>query len=247
MKLYSSAFIGFVLGFLMVMGYNNQPVDIIKTEVVPSFETILRPKEPVLTDKIKIEIFDDLTCARCSDFFLNTLPKIRNLRTESSEVEVQLYFIPDINNDRLAVAALGLKCAADQYKFWEMLQKMHENASEIGRRVTDRSAQELKLDMKAFGACIDGKKFQNNVEADLAYASEKTVTVKPTLIINDYRLLGAQPFENIQRVVNQMIKQKTAATPPITITQPPTDLKKELEKAFQLPPENQPQELRIKD
>jgi len=235
--LYSSAFVSMVLGFLMVMGYNNQPVEIVRTETPPEFVTIFAPKEPIATDKIKVEIFDDLVCKRCDTFFTETLPKIRDLEKESGEIELHLYFIPNINDELMSQAAMALKCAAEQNQYWGIFDQLHKNAPTLDSKNFSGWATELKMDSKAFKACMEGKKFQTDIESDIRYASEKIVSTKPTVLINNYRLVGAQPFENIQKVIRQIIRDRELERTEIQFGEPPTDLQGELQKAFQLPQE----------
>jgi protein-disulfide isomerase len=235
--LYSSAFVSMVLGFLMVMGYNNQPVEIVRTQTPPDFVTIFEPKEPMVTDKIKVEVFDDLVCKHCDTFFSETLPKIRDLEKESGEVELHLYFIPNINDELLSQAAMALKCAADQNQYWGVYDLLHKNVATLDSKNFGEWATDLKMDPKVLKACMDGKKFQSEIESDIRYASEKMVSTKPTVIINNYRLVGAQPFENIQKVIRQIIRDREQSLAEIQLSEAPTDLQGELQKAFQLPQE----------
>ncbi|MBI5422287.1 thioredoxin domain-containing protein [Candidatus Peregrinibacteria bacterium] len=232
--LYSSSFVSLVFGFLLVMGYHNQPVEIVKDEAIPSFGTIIRQREPLFTDKVRIEVFDDLRCTRCADFALNTLPKIRNLEKETGEIELRVRFIPDINDEMLALAAMGLKCSGEQNEFWGMFSKLHENPDAIGDKPLLAWAKELNLDTKAFKSCVEGKKFQTEIESDIRYASEKMVSVKPTVIVNEFMLIGAQPFENIQRAISQTLKKREKDAG-VTLPETATDLQQELKEAFQIP------------
>ncbi len=234
--LYSSAFVSMVLGFLMVMGYNNQPVEIVRTEAPPDFVTIFVPKEPMAMDKIRVEIFDNLVCKRCETFFADTLPKIRDLEKESGEFELRLHFIPNINDELLSQAAMALKCSSEQGQYWEMFDRLHANVASLDAKNFDQWAKELKMDTKALKACMDEKKFQTEIESDILYASDKMISVKPTTLVNDYRLVGAQPFENIQKIIRKILRDKELNQLEIEFGEPPSDLQGELQKAFQLNP-----------
>lgn len=218
----------------MVMGYHNQPVEIVRDEAIPSFGTIIRQREPLFTDKVRIEVFDDLRCPKCADFALNTLPKIRNLEKETGEIELRVRFIPDVNDEAMALAAMSLKCSGEQNEFWGMFTKLHENANGIAEKQVLAWAKELALDAKAFKVCVDTKKFQTEIESDIRYASEKMVSVKPTVIVNEFMLIGAQPFENIQRAISQTLKKREKEAG-VTLPETATDLQQELKEAFQIP------------
>ncbi len=234
--LYSSAFASMVLGFLMVMGYNNQPVEIVRTEKPPEFVTIFEPKEPIATDKVQVDIFDGLSCDRCKTFFGDTLSKIRDLEKESGEISLKLYFIPDINDDTMSQAAMALKCSGDQGKYWEMHGKIHETAP-LDPKYFEKWAKDFNLDTKKFKDCMDSKQFQTEIESDIQYASEKGITVKPSILVNDTKLVGAQPFENIQRIIRKALAEKEDQKVDIQFGESSTDLQQELKGAFQITPE----------
>jgi|GEM_PF-1997424 len=234
--LYSSAFASMVLGFLMVMGYNNQPVEIVRTEKPPEFVTIFEPKEPMVTDKVQVEIFDGLKCDRCKTFFGETLAKIRDLEKESDGISLHLFFIPDINDETMSLAALALKCSGDQGQYWEMHGKIH-GKSPLDPKDFGTWAKEFKLDTKTFKACMDSKQFQTSIESDIQYASEKGITVKPSILVNDTKLVGAQPFENIQRIIRKVLSEKELQKADIQFGESSSDLQQELKGAFQISPQ----------
>jgi hypothetical protein len=85
---------------------------------------------------------------------------------------------------------------------------------------------------------MDGKKYQKDIESDIRYASDKGVVVKPTIFINEYKLIGAQPFENIQRIITQILSKKDQGSAGIQFPAKATDLQNELKRAFEIPSPN---------
>jgi protein-disulfide isomerase len=205
--LYSSSFISIILAFLMFMGQNNQKVDVVTNPVIPDFSNILQIRPSESYDAVNVEIFDDLTCDKCDDFAKNTAPKIKNLEQETGKIALHLYFIPDINNEIYYMAAMSLKCAADQNKFWEMYQKLHENKNNLNKKIFYQFAKELEMNADLIQECIKEDAHRNEIETDIKYASEKNITFKPSVIVSEYYLIGNQPFENIQRIINKSIKK----------------------------------------
>ena len=222
--LYSSTFISIVLAFLMYLGYTNQPIDIVQNPDPLQFSYLLKQEEPTASEGVRIEIFDDLTSP--TEFIKNTLPKIRVLEQENDEIELYLYFIPNINDWLLYRAAMSLKCAGDQDQFWAMYEKLHEQKDNLSKWTYNSIAKELKLDMDAFQNCKDEEVYKNAIEEDVKYASEKNIIFSPTILINEYKLIGNQPFENVQKVINEILKEDLPAIP---IEIQPTDLEQELE------------------
>jgi len=209
--LYSSTFISIILAFLMFIGYNNQKVDIIEKPSMPIFSNVIEQKSETEYKTVKVEIFDNLICNGCSDFVLNTLPKIKNLEQETKNISLSFYFIPDINNEIYYMAAMSLKCSFDQNQYWGMLAKLHENKDSLNKKSFYKFAKELELNAEALNQCINEEVYKKSIEEDIKYASDKNIIFKPTIIINENYLIGDQPFENIQKVINESLKKIATA------------------------------------
>ncbi len=208
MKLYSSSFISVILAFMVLIGYNNQSVEVVDNPNIPNFKSILKEDKTNVSTSIKIEIFENFTCKKCTEFTFNTLPKIKNLAKEADDIELRLYYIPDTTNELYYKSALSLKCASDQGKFWDMHFKMHKNKKELNKKSFFQFAKELELKAKAIDECIKEEVHKINIEKDLQYVLEKKITIWPSIIINEYRLIGNQPFENIERIIEQIRKNR---------------------------------------
>jgi predicted DsbA family dithiol-disulfide isomerase len=63
-------------------------------------------------------------------------------------------------------------------------------------------AGELGLNLDDFKQCLEERRYQAEVEADLAWASELGVSSTPTFFINGIPLVGAQPFEAFKQVID---------------------------------------------
>jgi len=226
MKLFSSTFISIVLAFLVFMGHSGQPVEKAENPIPPDFTYTFRQEGPAMPDKVRIDIFDDLTCEDCDDFTKNTLPQIKALVQESGKIDLHLYFVPDINEKPFYESALALKCAADQGGFWGMHEKIYENKENLDIKTLIGFADELGLNAEALRDCIEAKVHEKAIRNDIEYASLNHIMVKPTLLINEYKLIGHQPFENIKKIVNGYLKNNEI---PIEEEAVKTDLKEELE------------------
>lgn len=228
--LYSSSFISIVLAFLLFLGYNDQPIEVVQVASPLHFTNVMELSELLSYKKIQVEIFDDLNCRTCTDFALNTIPKIRDLEKETAEIELHLYFVPDINDAFYSDLAMGLKCASQQGQFWGLHTALHENKKDLNRKLLWQLAQELEMDIAVFKTCIAEKTHQSSIEEDVRYASEKNITSKPSMLISGYKLIGNQPFENVQKVINKILKERERISPfDLPEEEPPTDLDLEIE------------------
>ncbi len=66
-------------------------------------------------------------------------------------------------------------------------------------------AKQLKLDTNQFTKCLDDKKFAEEVTTDINNGNTFTVSATPTFFINGRMLVGAQPYELFQQMIDQEI------------------------------------------
>lgn len=201
--MFYSSFITFVLAFVMFMGYQGQEPEFYPEGDRPDFTYFSESQIPYDYEKVSIEIFDTLNCTNCSEFALKTLPDVRTLSANHDQLEVRLFFIPDSSQPIQYQAAMALKCASDQNAFWDMHQKIHSNANQLHAKSFIQFSTELGLDLKAMSQCQQSQIYEQAIESDLQYAKEKGVIFKPSLFINQYRMTGHQPIENIKRIVQR--------------------------------------------
>ena len=193
----------------MFIGNNDLSIEIVQNPTIPHFTNIYQENVATTTNGINIEIFDDFTCKNCTNFATNALLKIKELEKKSKNINVTLYFTPDTTNELYYKSALSLKCAADQKTFWDMHAQLHQNKNKLNTDTFLKIAKELELEEDQFTNCMTEDLYKNKIREDFEYANGKNIKIKPTIIINNYRLIGSQPFENIEYVVNKIQKSKS--------------------------------------
>ncbi|MBI5651173.1 MAG: DsbA family protein [Chloroflexi bacterium] len=70
-----------------------------------------------------------------------------------------------------------------------------------------RFALELGVDAPTFNYCLDTDKHLELVRAETRANTEKGVTSTPTFFINGQKIVGAQPYEQFERVINIFLKK----------------------------------------
>ena len=110
---------------------------------------------------------------------------------------------------RAPKAAEAARCAGEQGKFWEYHDLLFESQSLATIEDFKRSAEQLKLDLKSFGQCLDSGKHQAAVEADVQEGTRLGVTGTPTFFINGRILVGAQPLENFRKVIEAELRVRS--------------------------------------
>ena len=64
-------------------------------------------------------------------------------------------------------------------------------------------ADQLGLDTQAFQDCFESGRYQEEVQADFDFAANLGVRSTPTFFINGIAVVGAQPFEVFQEVIEK--------------------------------------------
>jgi protein-disulfide isomerase len=109
------------------------------------------------------------------------------------------------NHPEAQPAAEAALCAHEQGKFWPFHDRIFENQRALSSESYRRFAADLGLDQKAFGECVDSRKYRGTVEKDYREGESIGVNATPTFFINGRFLSGAQPFEQFQSIIDDEI------------------------------------------
>jgi protein-disulfide isomerase len=72
----------------------------------------------------------------------------------------------------------------------------------IGESDLNNMAADLDLNKKDFAKCLDSGKYEQKVNDDLAYGGEVGVSGTPSFFVNGVMLVGAQPIEEFEKVID---------------------------------------------
>ncbi|HET6147618.1 MAG TPA: thioredoxin domain-containing protein [Polyangia bacterium] len=166
------------------------------------------------TAKVNIVAFSDFQCPFCS----RVIPTMEKLQKEYPN-DVRLYFrhnpLP-FHPDAPLASQAALEAEA-QGKFWEMHDKLFANQQNIKRPDLERYATELGLDMGKFRTALDTSAHKNRIDADMKLAQQIGVQGTPNFFLNGRQVVGAQPYEEFKKVVDDEIaradKLLAAGTP----------------------------------
>jgi protein-disulfide isomerase len=116
------------------------------------------------------------------------------------------------------LAAEAAVAAEQQGKFWEMHDKLFANQQNIKRPDLEKYAQEIGLDMGKFKAALDSGSGKARIQADMALAKQVGANGTPNFYIDGRNLVGAQPFEEFKKVIDDEISRAdkliSKGTPP---------------------------------
>jgi protein-disulfide isomerase len=102
------------------------------------------------------------------------------------------------------------ECAAEQDAFWQYQDFLFDNQAGENRGAFNqdnlkRFAQQLGLDTQAFNECLDSGKYADQVQAETKAAQQLGVQSTPSFLINGQPVIGAQPFEAFQQVIDALL------------------------------------------
>lgn len=143
--------------------------------------------------------FSDYQCPYCQMWHQQVLPLLL------SEYEGKIRFIyrdfPLGGHPEAQPAAEAANCAGDQDAYWQFQDSIFNGLQAYGRSAYEQYALDLNLDMEEFTNCLDNRKHQAEVLEDYSDGISLGVQSTPTFFINDTQLVGAQPFETFQRMI----------------------------------------------
>lgn len=213
--LYSSTFLSVILAFFTLLGIQGEPAQIVKSEPIPVFSNIFRPdfqpvtefeNEPIV-EEVNIEAFYTFGCRDCKGFSLNTVPALYEKYTDNEDVNLEIYLNPNTEDAGEYYPAVGVKCAEEYEKYWEMHSEIASTPEPLSFREVDLIGQGLELPVTGFRSCLKSGKYDEFIGAVNDVANEKGVTKMPVIYINDYVLTGEQPIENIDRIVKEILSR----------------------------------------
>ncbi|HXE74220.1 MAG TPA: thioredoxin domain-containing protein [Candidatus Xenobia bacterium] len=166
------------------------------------------PAEALVT----IVEYGDFQCPTCKEMY----PVLKELLAQRKDVRVVYKDLPLVaKHDWAMAAAVAGQCAYRQSNdaFWKLHDYFFENQSQLNaqnlEQKLDAFATRAGLDAAAFSACRQQKLTQHRVEAALEEAAALGLANTPTLLINGRPLVGAQPRQIIDRLIDFELKLQT--------------------------------------
>lgn len=105
-------------------------------------------------------------------------------------------------------AAEAAYCAGEQMNYFDYQDRLFSMQYGLDKAAFQRYAAEQGLDMDRFNTCLDTGKFNSKVMANYQYAAKIGISSTPTFFINGIAIVGAQPLEVFQQVIDQELAGK---------------------------------------
>ncbi|MEW5896892.1 MAG: thioredoxin domain-containing protein [Nanoarchaeota archaeon] len=138
--------------------------------------------------------FSDFQCPFCKRGY-ETMKQVEGAYIISGKVRLVFRNFPLSFHEEAKPAALAAACAKEQGEFWKYHDKLFENQDVLGADNYKKWAKELGLDTEKFNNCLESKKYEDEIEADIADGQSYGITGTPAFFVNGRLISGAQPYE----------------------------------------------------
>lgn len=164
---------------------------------------------------VTIVDFSDFQCTNCRRFATQTEPQLVRDYVDSGRINIVFMHFPVFGPDSVT-AAMASMCANEQDRFWEFHDHLYENQGAENSGWADSYsmkafASDIGLDRDRFDPCLDGNKYREYVEGDLALALDLKFPGTPSFIVmksdgsDAEGLVGAQPYTSFKSVIDRKL------------------------------------------
>ena len=202
--------IGILFGAIMISGQeesSTKSMNLSKKNLLDGSTILGNPDA-----RISIVEFGDYQCTFCYKFHDDTMMQILEKYIVEGKVNFVYKDFP-LNGPPSAMASEASYCAQEQGKFWKYHDLIYknwegENTGWLTRDALDRFAEDIELDLSKFNSCMNDSKYRQKVLEIEQFARQINIDATPSFIIfddtNAYRIIGAQPFEKFEQVLNEL-------------------------------------------
>jgi protein-disulfide isomerase len=153
--------------------------------------------------------FSDYKCPYCGKFAADSEPLINQNYIEEGLVRFGYWHVAFLGPES-QWAAEAAECAAEQDAFWDyhellFIKGNSQVAGGFSRDNLKSFARELDLNGDEFDECVDSGRHTETIQTDTALAQQIGAGSTPAFLINGQPVVGAQPYEVFQQVIEQQL------------------------------------------
>jgi protein-disulfide isomerase len=162
------------------------------------------PRTGPKASKVTIAEFSDFQCPFCK----RVEPTVKEiLQKYPNDVAIVFINQPLPFHEHAMEAAQAFQAAHRQGKAWALHDKMYDNNTALERANLEKYAGEVGLNVDRFKKDMDDPKIKEEIAAHQKLAGSVGANGTPTFYINGRELVGAQPFDAFQKIIDEEIKK----------------------------------------
>lgn len=208
-----------IAALLLVLSVNTRATGL-PGEQPRAANTIGPADAPVL-----IEFFSDLQCPQCARYE----PIVKSVRAEfggKTRMVVRHFTLP--GHQHAVLAACAAEAAANQHKFWEMIEALYKTQwmwanAPAPRAILMDQAKSIGLDVDKFQRDLDDDSLRERIGVDQEHARALKVKTAPSVVINGVNLPNSQFTEDGFRAAIKAAIDKAATATPASSAAPAED------------------------
>lgn len=193
--------VGLGSGYLL---WGRQQAASSKTDERTMAEIITGTGDPVWGPEdapITIVEFSDYECPYCQKWQTEVWPALQKAYPDQIRLIYRDFPLTGIHQNAVG-ASLAANCAGDQDKYWEFHEQLFKAENGLGFEAMQGYAEKMGMDTTKFVSCITSDQYLDEVRQDFEDGRDLGINGTPTFFIGTYRLVGAQPLEAFQQVID---------------------------------------------
>lgn len=176
----------------------SAPQEVTRYNISEDDDPVYGPAEAAIT----IIEFSDYECPYCRRWHVEVWPQIQEVYGDQVRLVYRDFPLTTIHANATPAAAAA-NCAGKQGHYWEYSERLFSMELGLSISAYEQYASEMDLDMNDFTACLESGDQNDEVMADYEYAANLGVRSTPTFFVNGIPLVGAQPFDVFQNLIDQ--------------------------------------------
>ncbi len=191
--------VGFAAGY--PIGRGSAP-EVAATSRTFGLELEGRPLRGPKDAAVTIIEFTDYECPFCQRYFETTYPALLTQYGDRVNYTVR-HFPVSYQHRRAHKAAQAAECAGDQGSFFAYHEVLFKNTRALDDRSLVGYGAQVGLDMRRFETCLESGEKAGVVDDDVQAGIARGLMGTPSFLVNGRVIVGAQPFEIFQRLIER--------------------------------------------
>ena len=158
--------------------------------------------------------FTDFQCPFCQRFFTSTFGDLKKNYIDTGKVRFVSRDLPlDFHPNAMQAAEAG-RCAGEQGQFWPMRDRMGANPEMLDMSHLLAYAQEFKLNVETFRACVESAKYKDAIQTDIQEAMRIGANGTPSFVVgktvpdgvDGELIIGAMPYQVFDEKIKELAR-----------------------------------------
>ena len=187
----------------------------VSIQVDPAWQVMGRDDAPITV----IE-FSDYQCPFCRKHHSDAFAELKKNYIDTGKIRYVSRDFPLDFHANASSAALAARCAAEQDKFWQMRDLMLGTSADLTPDSITKYAEQLKIDSTGFRSCMSTKKYNTEIQKDIAAANTLGVAATPSFVIgktakdriDGVKMTGALAYKSFEGLIQEQLHPQAQNT-----------------------------------